>query len=156
MNSKYIDKNSFEIVNNVFEVDEDIADTISVLNKKGYKTLFCCSGHVRDSRLFELYHLKFDHNYDEMIKDGYVINKSNEEYDLLSPYSDTHIYIKFFDNYNFDILPVGFMKFEDNVIDKVICYYNKNSRKASNLIEKEIKDSNLDLLNWANSLNFIK
>ena len=40
MNHKYIDSNTFEIVNNIIEVDEDIAETISILNKKGYYTKF--------------------------------------------------------------------------------------------------------------------
>lgn len=34
MNHKYINKETFEIVDNVFEVDEDISQTISILNKK--------------------------------------------------------------------------------------------------------------------------
>ena len=32
--SKFMDVNTFEIVDNVFEVDDDIAETISILNKK--------------------------------------------------------------------------------------------------------------------------
>jgi len=31
---------------NSFEVDDLIAPAISILNKKGYRTAFCCSGHV--------------------------------------------------------------------------------------------------------------
>ena len=34
--SKFIDVNTFEIVDNVFEVDDDIAETISILNKKSF------------------------------------------------------------------------------------------------------------------------
>lgn len=50
----YINKNDFEIVGyvadekrkeNYFECDDLIAPSISLLNKKGYKTIFCCSGH---------------------------------------------------------------------------------------------------------------
>lgn len=48
-----IDKDTFEIfsdvnspeVENTFECDDFIAPTIRVLNLKGYKTRFCCSGH---------------------------------------------------------------------------------------------------------------
>ena len=58
MNHKYINKETFEIVDNVFEVDEDISQTISILNKKGYYTKYCCSGHAKDPRLYELYNVK--------------------------------------------------------------------------------------------------
>lgn len=48
-----IDKDTFEIfsdvnspeVENTFECDDFIAPAIRVLNLKGYKTRFCCSGH---------------------------------------------------------------------------------------------------------------
>ena len=58
MNNKYIDKKTFEIVDNVFEVDEDIADIISILNKKGYYTKFCCSGHAKDLGIHYMYKVK--------------------------------------------------------------------------------------------------
>ena len=45
MKNKYIDSKTFEINDDIFEVDEAIAESIVLLNKKGYKTLFCCSGH---------------------------------------------------------------------------------------------------------------
>ena len=54
MNHKYINSETFEIMNNIIEVDEAIAETISILNKKGYYTKYCCSGHVKDPRLYEL------------------------------------------------------------------------------------------------------
>ena len=50
----YINKNDFSIVSYVadyitaedyFECDDLIAPAISLLNKKGYKTEYCCSGH---------------------------------------------------------------------------------------------------------------
>ena len=50
----YIDKESFNIFSEIaipevekrsFECDDLIAPVISVLNKKGYKTKFCCAGH---------------------------------------------------------------------------------------------------------------
>lgn len=50
---KYINNNTYEIINNVFEVDDLMGETISILNKKGYHTLYCCSGHVKDHRLYE-------------------------------------------------------------------------------------------------------
>ena len=44
--SKFIDINTFEIKDNYFEVDDNIAEAISLLNKKGYKTRNCCEGHL--------------------------------------------------------------------------------------------------------------
>lgn len=35
MNHKYLSGETFEVIDNIIEVDEDIAKTISVLNKKG-------------------------------------------------------------------------------------------------------------------------
>lgn len=51
----YIDKKEYNIYASfedakiespVFEVDELIAPVISILNKKGYHTEYCCSGHM--------------------------------------------------------------------------------------------------------------
>ena len=51
MNNKYISTDNYEIIENpnFFEVDEEIAETISILNKKGYITLFSCAGHNNKS-----------------------------------------------------------------------------------------------------------
>ena len=53
-----IDKNTFEIfdainndeIKNTFECDDLIAPAIRVLNLKGYKTCYCCSGHPFPSK----------------------------------------------------------------------------------------------------------
>jgi hypothetical protein len=46
----YISEDSFEILENPcensFEVDDLIAPAISLLNKRGYVTAWCCSGHA--------------------------------------------------------------------------------------------------------------
>ena len=49
----YIDAKTFDIVENpsVFEVDNKIAEAISILNKKGYRTIFSCQGHNRSGYL---------------------------------------------------------------------------------------------------------
>ena len=70
---KYLNNNTFEIVNDIFEVDDLIGKTISILNKKGYHTLYCCSGHVKDPRLYEKYHLRKDKLYG--IYDYNIINE---------------------------------------------------------------------------------
>lgn len=157
MNHKYINKKTFEIVDNVFEVDEDIAQTISILNKKGYYTKYCCSGHAKDSRLYELYNVKNDQDF-EFKNFGYIINQEKSNYDIIMPSIYTSVYIMFLSNYNFGSLPEGFNKadsdnIDDYVISKQICYYKDRKRKNLNIINKEIKDANDKLLKWAISLS---
>lgn len=157
MNHKYINKETFEIVDNVFEVDEDISQTISILNKKGYYTKYCCSGHAKDPKLYELYNVK--NNDDFEFKDlGYIVNQEKSNYDIIMPSIYTSVYIMFESNYNFDNLPEGFNKvdndnIDDYVISKEICYYKNGKRKDWNVIDKEIKDANDKLLKWAISLS---
>lgn len=44
----YYDIQDIRIKAPLFEVDEMIAPIISLLNKKGYKTKYCCSGHLNE------------------------------------------------------------------------------------------------------------
>ena len=151
MNHKYINKETFEIVDNVFEVDEGIAQTISILNKKGYYTKYCCSGHEKDPRLYELYNVKNNDDF-ELKNLGYIVNKNDDNYDIIMPYTDTSVYIMFDSYYVFDNLPEGFYRFNDVTISKEIDYYNDGKRRDWSDIGKEIKDSNDELLRWAISL----
>lgn len=154
MNNKYIDKKTFEIVDNVFEVDEDIADTISILNKRGYYTKFCCSGHIKDPRIYEIYENEsILENKDNKI--GYMVNIKENTCDILMPYTETLIYIMFDKDYNFKTLPNGFKK-EENTIEKFINYYDVDKRKKSNDIDKEIKEANKILYEWAYKLPDLK
>lgn len=87
----YINKDTFEIyenligyeneLDNYFECDEFIAYTIMLLNIKGYKTNYCCAGHIYPER----------QRY-----------KGNE----VLVYFNT--YISFEDVYNFESIPDGF------------------------------------------------
>lgn len=45
--TKYINTENFEVIENptFFEVDEEIAEAVCILNKKGYKTQYSCAGH---------------------------------------------------------------------------------------------------------------
>lgn len=151
MNHKYLSSETFEVIDNIIEVDEDIAETISVLNKKGYYTKFCCSGHAKDPRLYEMYNKKNNVEYEDSHL-GYIINKYEDSYDILMPYTFTAVYIMFSDNYNFENLPNGFYKVDDDTIEMIIEYYSNGQRKKWNDIDKEIKEANKILLNWALAL----
>jgi hypothetical protein len=68
----YIDKKDFNIYFGVddirikaplFEVDELIAPVISMLNKKGYITTFCCSGHCDNLPIEKGFALRNDNCY---------------------------------------------------------------------------------------------
>lgn len=51
LNSSYERTNT--LVENGFEVDEQLADTIILLNKKGYKTINSCAGHYKDDTVYK-------------------------------------------------------------------------------------------------------
>lgn len=67
----YIDSKKFDIYQDIddkrikaslFNVDEFIAPIISILNKKGYKTEYCCSGHY-DESIYDWGSTKHDNCY---------------------------------------------------------------------------------------------
>lgn len=157
MNHKYIDIKTFDIVNNVFEIDEDIAESISLLNKKGYYTRYSCSGHVKDSRMYEMYRVKKSEKLDD--KDlGFIVKYNKDDYEILMPNRYTSIYVMFDKKYEFDNLPDGFYILDDEVttIYKDIMYYENNIKKKSNDIQSEIDKSNYELLEWVKTLPMIK
>lgn len=147
---KYLNSNTFEIINNVFEVDDLIGETISILNRKGYHTLYCCSGHVKDHRLYEKYHLHKDEL--DGIYDYHIINEEDDYIDVLIPYQNTVVYIMFDKKYDFD-LHKSFRWIDDKTIYSYeISYYEDNKKRNSNDIQKEIESVNNELLSWASSL----
>lgn len=150
---KYINKNNYEIIDDIIEVDSLIAKTISILNQKGYNTLYCCSGHVKDPRVYEKYQIKINEMSD--FPDSYIVDKTDEYYTVLKPYSFTSTYIKFDKDYKFNILPNGFTIDEDNVLEKIIEFYDNGIKRKSNEIQEEINKTNEELLNWALELNNI-
>lgn len=147
---KYINNNTYEIINNVFEVDDLMGETISILNKKGYHTLYCCSGHVKDHRLYEKYHLHKDEL--DGIYDYHIINEEDDYVDVLIPYQNTFLYIMFDKIYDFK-LPKDFRWVDEQTIYSYeISYYEDNKKRNSNDIQKEIESVNKELLYWTLSL----
>lgn len=66
----------------LFEVDELIAPIISILNNKGYKTEYCCSGHFNRSRTY----IVFSDQYTNIITSDYPDN-----FDLSDGYENNHM-----------------------------------------------------------------
>ena len=60
---RYIRIDTYEITDTVtensFEVDALIAPAITLLNKKGYITAFCCSGHVAGDHYLPVAYIAF-------------------------------------------------------------------------------------------------
>lgn len=174
MNNKYISTNNFEIIENpnFFEVDESIAEAVSILNKKGYRTLFSCAGHNYKT----CYKASANIDLLEDSKDKFNIYIGKINKDTFDYYSDaelTNTYIKFARHYDFPFLPDGFeyetaktaedklKKYElhtdskiifGDTISKSIYFFQNNIRLDDNYIENEIKEANKILLNWANNL----
>lgn len=161
----YIDKNTFEVNNDIIEIDTEIVDTIILLNKKGYKTKYCCAGHndkTVHTRLLKASELEGDllEKYDVGVMDVTVEKDKKRVY--YRP-SSTDIYIMFDKDYKFKTLPEGFKKKgkwdkdgfsneEFNMVEKTLSYFNNHVRKSDEQILKEITTENQKLLKWAHSL----
>ena len=64
----------------MFEIDELMIEPIRILNKKGYTTRFCCSGHVYES--FKSSYISFHHLIDlNSAPVGWVLEKG--EFDAI-------------------------------------------------------------------------
>ncbi len=107
-NMAYININTYDILevpekeelDDYFECDEFIAPIISLLNKKGYKTKFCCEGHLFDGAIASRF-TPYDENKepDENIVSGYVSHETihNGEFKYLVHIrnAELHGYITF-------------------------------------------------------------
>ena len=176
--TKYISTENFEVIENptFFEVDEEIAEAVCILNKKGYKTQYSCAGHND----YECYKVKCTMSLLEETKKDEMnhIGKIDDEYFYY--YRDmeiTAVYVKFIKHYDFKSLPEGFIyqtadelreeieKYEMDDKSKVVygdtisCeikYFENNERRNDEVIEEEIKKANEILLNWAKSLPMVE
>lgn len=136
----YINKKDFSIMSCInslfedeyFECDEIIAPAISLLNKKGYETTFCCSGHpyaVIDSSLLSDPSLIISEDIDIILVEPsskLITDTTNEdekrnysEYPYHAIYKTDYcdnFYISFKYIYDFSDLPKGirFEKYDDN------------------------------------------
>ena len=153
-----IHKETFDILNNCeygkeedyFEADENIALIISVLNKKGYKTAFCCSGHAFPN----INEFRADKKEDFeclVFFDLQDIRYENGRYKAFDRDNAKYCYIMFAEDYSFSALPEGFT-YDGNskCIEKE--YISKSD--TYDLIQ-EIVDSMKKLYEWAKELEFL-
>lgn len=159
---KFMDSKSYEIIpdEDIIEVDPGIAEAISLLNKKGYLTVACCSGHAfndsYDKRICDLT-LFPEEKIKEIYPEYYIVDKNEKQIVLITPKIATRIYILFIKDYHFEVLPFGFLKepmLDDDrlSIGKVISYYENDKRRNPNDVQKEIDEYNNLLLEWVRKL----
>ncbi len=154
INLYFLDNKTFEKLDNVIQVDKDICDTISVLNKKGYQTLASCAGH---NKLLDYHRQECEidllEGLDEKddFKNSIVVDKNDKTFGLVTPASLSQIYIKFKKEYSFTSLPDTF-NYKNDVLESNIYYYEDGKKISSEELEKEIKRRNNLLLKWANNL----
>lgn len=172
-NDKIINLNNFEVLDensNYVVVDGLIANTIAILNKKGYKTEYSCSGHVLN--LYNEYYKQVCDisllDEDEIKKDfpcSYIVDVNDKTFTLLSPKQSTELYIKFDKDYHFENLPKDFEKgpaWDDEINswsktkfdsirvrvdlfeDGILCDFDE--------IQEKINKYNKILEDWANNL----
>ena len=110
-----IHKDNFDILNDCeegkeddyFEVDENIALVISMLNKKGYKTTFCCSGHAFAN--INEFRAEKKEDFDCLIfLNLQDIRYENGRYKAFDKDNAKYCYIVFEKDYTFTELPEGF------------------------------------------------
>lgn len=179
----YINNNTFGIeqekTENNFEVDTLMAETISLLNKKGYKTLSSNAGHVYHyfirKRAYSKEDLKTDSNGIKFMYVGYH-NGTPVKYELVSQdsndfieYKSSHqdlvlskdygvfrvtipvitIQITFNKSYDFQDLPRDWKTDDCTIMHKIFYYFDTLNIQQ---LEQEIIKSNEEILNWVKQL----
>lgn len=149
---KYIRYNGYKVednnCDNCFEVDNKIANTIAILNKKGYYTVSSCAGHTKyDDLEYEITKEEYmtDPSYD-------VIEKTENGYKVKFEISQANIYIKFLDVSYLKFIPKDrAYKIIDNSVTYPLFLYNEGEteKKSKDVLLEEIKIVNQTLLDWA-------
>lgn len=157
----YMNKKTYELSVNgndngeYIEIDEAIAQAISLLNMKGYKTSFCCSGHP---------YLSGCHFKNVFNKEEYVRNRINAytssnlcEYDISTP---ENFYVRFAEDYS-----PYFIKSIPNIFcveyEKYIKYEKGKIIDSSEfctirLSRKYIRDNSREIYSTEDSYNILK
>ena len=153
-----------------FFVDESIAQAVSELNKKGYFTKYCCSGHLLKNRKpvkFTQSKVTLDSIPQKKQylspKNGFLKIAEDEENILfLSKGACSQSYITFADGIELYSAPEGFFIYSDehNIIRAdVECCIEENGKLRfinDNEAREQLRQISKNLLNWANSLPYKK
>ncbi len=171
----YLNSNTYEVeqqkTSSNFEVDTLMAETISLLNHKGYKTLSSNAGHVyqyfiRDGVYYSQEDLKTDNNGTSYLYVG-CHNGTPVKYELISQdninqenlttgifkvtFPIIKLYILFDKQYSFNDLPSGWYLYAND--NTIICKidYNFDTLDFKEL-DSLITKANQDLLQWVREL----
>ena len=154
-----------------FFVDESIAQAISELNRKGYITKYCCSGHLFKDRqpirveekkeILELLPKRKEHL---IPKKGYIeISEDDEKYTFLYNGACSMAYVAFAEGVEIDSIPEGFyLDSEESayvIRAEVECCTDEGSgpRFISDDEAREgLRQISRNLQEWANTLPYKK
>ena len=167
----YLDENTYEVVDNIIEIDDEMVPIIQELHRKGYKTNGCV-GAIKDLQHLDLYSNivpedKVD-DYIDSLEGDYIDLGSYEDNEVISCIDTwSTISITFGDLYEFPSIPedfgfgFGVAQTADGrfinfgVLAKDICLYEDEENKIFKTkegLEKEINETYRELLEWAKSL----
>lgn len=156
-NIKFINTDTWEIIdepNNLIHVDKDIAETILLLNKKGYRTKASCSGHPNIEYVqFADSKEKLKDYYNAILLDNIKDDKRVFFYKLIE---DIETYVLFDSVYKFDSLPDGFEYYEYDDSCKINCFTKIHDDDMNfydyETLRDKILEVNENLLDWVKEL----
>ncbi len=114
----------------LFECDELFAPIISILNKKGYKTLYCCSGHIKPDQ-----EIIFNKKYNKKYKNNVIQS-----------------YIAFDGIIDFDEIPKGYKLDKDIEDNRTTIRKDFNVNKLAKNLLVDVIHNTLVVLDWVESL----
>ena len=152
----YIDKN-YNIIKDGFICDSKMANTICLLNKKGYHTKACCSGHNErlSARIQENVEIELLDSTKED-KHYHIFDLTNKDFKIFTPRLFAQIYIMFDQDYSFPSIPKDF-SYKNKTLEHIIFFYkddviNEENALTDEEINNEIEKKNEILDNWAKEL----
>lgn len=164
LNSSYERTNT--LVENGFEVDEQIADIIILLNKKGYKTTNSCAGHYKEDTAYKEIVPKNTVTKEEFFKylnqhDLKFLGEDENNYYYEGIILGEATYIMFDKDVVLPFYPEGFDFDEigNDVSRRLPFYYDEEkakNKKDQSIIELEIENAMKSLETWATKLPVIE